>query len=679
MSLADLVRRNPPPIDQIRQEVITTSDIYKDHALYHAVSFNTNEEVVRILLENNASADALIVDDEYEIQFDRDNPGFQHHHPPNRVLHEAFENRQFSIMKILIMAGATTTKQYKHRGIVTDVMSEALLRRDREMIYAILESVLSRTMSSGRNPSDEENIKLDELWTASISLRLPDPARLYTFVTADYDSTLTPRFPEYAERADQDEKDLALAYAVHYRKTDMVKILLRNNAYADGAELMSVYKYGTRALRETDRYCRMVHRVLQQAYDRRDFNIIGLLLNAKASLRFEYQGTEVTVPMHAILHSDKKMLIFFIDHDWNVNERTLDWKKTTPLFYACSDAFSDGKNDPDAFSEGEQNEMIEFLLDQGADPDMHVRSHRTHTNVHACLKSGNRKGLQILMQHGGGGVDINVVDDIRQLVNMYHTYGENVVIPNSMRVVDGVNIYPSSALHSAIFSYLDFYQIEFGLSNLEGGPHEDPDDPDDVNDEGDETKRRRGIIKDILKYNVDFEFTGFDFAMDGVPDTIKKLVLEYRDRQTVKHLMTLTTTPTTTTILPKNHVDYQDEYGRTALHRAVKNGQLEAVRYLVRNKNANKSIRDMWGNTASEALGEYMTKLKSVEDEFVYYQDTELNGQKLSALSAIGKYLFETTTLFELSSATMRQNWNLYEDSASEFISDIVWKPWGPS
>lgn len=478
MDLAQLVLRKKYDLDQIRERLLHANDIEKDTALGIAVYENyryDKVEVVQLLLENNAYADALALFscNGYHLKYnydevralDRDKSGVINY--KDRVLHRAFESRSIPIMKMLILAGATITKQYKRReGIITDIIREALVRQDREMIDVILESATSRTVSSGRSPGPAEKLVLDELWGASISLQFPDPKRLHTFVTAD-DSTLTRRFPEYVENANEAEKDLALAYAVHYRKKDMVEILLSHNAYADGAELKSAYNYpdkDNRTLREKDvLFHESVDRVLHQAYSRRDFDIISLLLKANSqSLRNAYIPARwesqqfLTVPMHAIGRGDDEMVRFFVDHGWDVNDNAPDGY--TPLYFACSQ---------------QKNGLIEYLLSKGADPDMQSGNDTKSTNVHACIRDGNREGLKSLMRHG---VHINVYDDTSY-----------------------------TALTYAIQKYLSFIKRLHPGTYLDV-PHEDPNDLNDVNDEGDETKRRRGIIKDILKYNVDFMY-----------------------------------------------------------------------------------------------------------------------------------------------------------------------------
>lgn len=608
--LVGLLRVQPAPLDQIRQQVVNASDIQKDNALGIAVFF-ANEQVVQLLLEQNAYADALIYMGAVHLitqddlrALDRDNPGILQIPKRWRVLHHAFERRYIPIMKMLVMAGATITKQYKHGRILTDIMREALTRRDREMIDTVLMSVISRTISSGRGPGPEEQIILDELWEASTVLKLPDPTRLHTFVTADSDSPLVQWFPEYAQSADEAQKDLALAYAVHYRKTDMVEILLKHNANPNGAELMRVYDYPDerdRTLRQNDfwdgisvDYNSSLDRVFQQAYYRKDVDMMRLLLNANASLRFYYGRVLdtlglLTVPMHAMHVDDKEMLTFFVAHGWDVNERAPACHQQTPLNSACF---------------RENNVFIEYFLNEGAHPDMQCGLFGRFTNVHVCIERGNREGLKLLMRHG---VEINVYDS-----SFYN------------------------ALATAIESYLICEE-------------------NDVNDEGDELSRRSEIIKDILEYNVDFDYPDrievnmeFDYEVDvvdnrPVPDVIRDLVNSYRNKQSVDYLRNLR----------YDQVNVQDAWGKTALHRAVENGQLEAVRVLIVEKHARDDIKDFWGNTAKQALEKrYLAEVSKqqdvgryvpnhTEEGFRFEQGDALAAAKLPIFRQIGRYLHQ--------------------------------------
>jgi hypothetical protein len=256
------------------------------------------------------------------------------------------------------------------------------------------------------------------------------------------------------------------------------------------------------------------------------------------------------------------------------------------------------------------------------------------TNVHACIRRCNRKGLKLLMQHG---VEINVYNDLL-----------------------------GTALFSAIENYVDhvlkIHDLGTDLNDL---IHEDPDDIDDINDEGDETKCRRGIIKDILKYNVDFEYpdklqgpNNIDIPSPSI-NSIRDLVDSYRDKQSVDYLRSL----------EPDEVNVQDEWGKTALHRAVENGQFEAVRVLLVEKFARDNIQDFWGNTAAQALRRrYMLEV-SKQQENHYVVDDVTGGHsfrfqggdaviaaKLPIFRRIGQYLHDHRLFRDRLGPRMRQS-----------------------
>ena len=337
-------------------------------------------------------------------------------------------------------------------------------------------------------------------------------------------------------------------------------------------------------------------RLLHVAYDKRDFETVGLLLDHGASLQFWYKtgynSTDYqTLVDFAILSNDYSMLSCFKEHLWNVNERNPHGD--TPLITACRGG----------------TQMISCLTDWGANVDM---QNYVMTPIDVCIKHCNRKGLQRLMRLGA---DINA----------------------------------NYSLEYAITEYMDRVSIKYPFS--QNIPHFDPTDPDDSMDDDDEVKRSRGIIRDILEYTVDFEFTIMGTrasgetmmlharreAMGRVPEAIKGLVNAYRHRQTVEFLATLDPVD----------VDLQDEYGRTALHRAMKNGQLEAVKYLIYIKNARENKVDIWGRTASECLEATYHDMKMKVDHperFVprigdgnRYVDI-MRGERISDFQSIGRF-----------------------------------------
>jgi ankyrin repeat protein len=428
----------------------------------------------------------------------------------------------------------------------------------------------------------------------------PDPTRLYTFVTADSDSPLVKWFPDYVASADEAQKDLALTYAVHYRRTDMVELLLRHNAYANSAALTCVQQYPAHFLRERPGSNGCAKSVLDEAYIRRDVDMIRLLLTANASLRYSYR-MRMSLPRHAIFVNDEEMLRVFVDHGWNVNIR---YDMETHLHFAIHHS---------------RNGLVKFLLDQGADPDMQCgdeRSRESNTNVHECIRNGNRESLTLLMQHG---VAINVYNRKEPDEGAY------------------------TALTYAIQRYLQR----------------------EAEAEDDELGRRSDIIKDILEYSVDFEYPDYidiqdDYMLEfyeeddyqddiPVPVVIRDLVNTYRNKQSVDYLRNL----------QPNQVNLQDAWGKTALHRAVENAQFEAVRILIVEKHAREDIQDFWGNTAAQALEKrYLTEVskQGQPDPFRFQEGDAVAAAKLPMFRRIGRFLCQQRLFREKLGPRMRRS-----------------------
>lgn len=290
-----------------------------------------------------------------------------------------------------------------------------------------------------------------------------------------------------------------------------------------------------------------------------------------------------------------------IERKWSVNK--YDPGTLAPLSMACRN---------------NNNEMISFLILWGANVDV-----QSSLPVKICIRNCNRRGLQLLMD---ANLDINA----------------------------------NTVLELAIQKYVE----KLKLRQLEH-PEEtvlqiDPNDPEDKKDDGDELKRSRGIIRDILDYNVDFGFTIFAARqpevghlplvarhremdtrierreqMDDAPEKIKQLVNEYQHRQRVEYLATLDTSKA-------KNVNLQDEHGRTALHRAMKNGQWKAVAYLISTKNAREDLKDKWGRTASECLEAtyWDMKMKLDSPDRNYARDL-VRTERLADFRRIGRFLAE--------------------------------------
>jgi ankyrin repeat protein len=557
-------------IDQLLPVLEQANDLEKDIALGYAVRLG-KEDFVRLLLDFGAYSNALIQPQKprpsSKLDETSQTPVF-----PNarRVLHQAFEDRNISIMRLLLDKQAVIDKPYERRGETTNIVREALKRGDRDMIRFIAEY--------GRLLQTVPAYFMDIVRASQAPVTNPRP--LHTYVTANDAAALE----SHVEGATEIEKDEALAYAVHHRRVQMVRILLDHKAYPDAAQWRSLYNYPDemgRTLRQVDamdgeKKEEPVHRVLHEAYDNKDFHIVGLLLRAWCNrslahwyARGEVQYGIINLVQHAVLRSNTQMLNCFKLCGWNMNERALSPNAFTPLLTAC-----DAGN----------NLMIDYLTNlDGVNVDIQCgdRGDRVKlTNIHTCIKKGNRQGLNMLLYNN---VDVNVYDSSKY-----------------------------SALAYAIQMYIEkiqeAYDLDdyFRLDDINQIVHEDPHDPNDLQNDQEGIKRRRGIIKDILNYNVDFAFPMTIARPDPpelpIPTTIQQLVAKYKNQQHVDFLKDLDDTPIPSGINPpSNHVDFQDGFGRTALNRAALNGQLDAVKKLI-SMNARQDIRDIWGYTVRDAL-----------------------------------------------------------------------------
>ena len=557
-------------------------DLEKDIALGYAVRLG-KEDFVRLLLDFGAYSNALIqphpkpqprrffsfvgpTSDESELRELDQSSRYPVFPDARRVLHQAFEDRNVNIMRLLLDKHAVIDKPYQRRGETTNIVREALKRGDGDMIDFIAEYVRRRRIPQ---PVPAYLIEIVQASRAQVT----NPQPLHTYVTANDAAALA----RHVLGASEVERDEALAYAVHHRRAEMVQLLLDHNAYPDGAQWRSVYNYPDemgRTLRQVDavdgeKKEAPVHRVLHEAYDNKDFQIVGALLRAKASsahwyAREELQYGRINLVQHAVISSNGWMLQILKNCGWSVNDRALSANAYTPLMTACHAG---------------NNLMIDYLTNiDGVNVDIQCGDRVKLTNIHTCIKSGNRQGLNMLLYKK---VDVNVYDSTKY-----------------------------SALAYSIQMYIEKVQDYFRLEQIDQIVHEDPNDPDDLEDDAEGIKRRRGIIKDILKYNVNFAFPMTIARPDQtelpIPTTIQQLVAKYRNQQQVNFLKDLDDAliPTGSNP-PPNHVDFADVFGRTPLHRAAQNGQLDAVKKLI-SMNASQNIQDVWGFTALEALKSYI-------------------------------------------------------------------------
>jgi ankyrin repeat protein len=637
---------------EIQAQVIAATDIDKERALSYAVRHG-KEDIVRLLLQYDAYPDALTATDSTSMrEQDQYSSGgtlglgsalsarervlhMAAYGARQRALHMApyhpFLVRNVAIIKWLLLAGANirrstlvvnptgADRQYR----LTNIVLEAARYEDVEMFELIL-------AYAGNQLSLADTNKLKALQ----KLRAPTPSRLYTYVTAGDLNGLE----MYVRNASQYEKDKALAYAVSAsqyedkalayaasaRREDMVRILVDNGAYPNTAQLPFFYDYPSLAYyddnpnKDNDYFQHnQVGRVLHVAYEHRDLPIIALLLDAKANLHYWYKLGDQTIVMHAVTKSDREMLDLFLTHGWKVDDigGLLNDGGETALNVACSN---------------DLNDMIEYLIEKGANVDLQSGNVPDKTtNIHLCIHAGNRQGVRLLMQ---SRVDINVLDE-----------------------------YKETALSSAIRSYM---HCRHRLGIADDDAYEDPLDPFDDQDDDNEMKRRRGIIKDILEYNVDFDYQDTRRVLEdewkgSAYRTISDLVGDYRRKQQVEYLHTLTAhrpippdplppnyTPPP---LPPNHIDFQDVmrgWGKTALHRAVENAQFDAVKTLLE-KGARVDILDVWGRDVNQvASARYQHERDSADyagpdsdASYRWWEVDQVAAEKIPIYLKIGKLL----------------------------------------
>lgn len=668
-------------VGQVRARLGHVTDNEIDCALSTAV-FHGKERMVEILLQHQAYANAVIYNHEtnpdrvpippifsYKMwagMRERDNgPGV----PVNgyrRVLHHAYENRQLGIMKMLLQSGAdillpfsvvkmeVMDGQLRMKRYTASIVDRVLRSDDQEMLALIAaEAWRQFTLSeASRFPALHLADIMNVIETRQIvpaHLKPPvhhvvarDPVGLAQWTT----HTVT-----------QDQKDKALAYAVHLRDANMVDILLRAGAYANAPRLSHAYNYPTKmslswsamvGLQDIDYWARdhgmteklvaTAARVLHEAFEHRDMPIIRLLLEANASLKYKCRYIQggivrlVDLIVVAIIKNDVEMVTLFRQHGEldNINQ-----------LLGHHEIYNNIAKNPPALGLAcalGHNEMIQHLLENGANPDVtwdYTVGYATagyKTSVHTCIRLGNRKGLNHLMRRG---VDINVYDEspYSPLESAIQYYLRMLVELGGIRVLD---IYDMIEVDDGEEGWLD-HQLNVVLFNqvtayLENYNHQDPGDLEDTHDQDNEVKRRRGIIKDLLEYNVDFDFpqrTDEDFVEDGdepsrkrawlaAPRQIRELVQQYRYRQSVEYLRQRRDSRwESNTEVTDDHIDFQDKYGKTALHRAVENGQVEAV-FTLLSKHPNLQLRDNSQQTALEALRERYNVLDLQTNDFKF-------------------------------------------------------------
>lgn len=575
----NLIRANN--MEELRHHFPQNSNHRNEKLLAYAVNKHQTD-MVRTLLTNGTYPNALEwqpweSDDDHGVRAkDEAHPTGQAVFPRERVLHRAYANRDMEIVKELLQAGANIlmTSPRTHQNIV----EQALQTDDVHMLNVLADHVTKIVVPQQSQPLFDS---LTSLASALASAR-PDPTNLHRYVLADDWTGLEQHAPHATGLyRGVPAKDKALAWAVHLRKEKMVEILLGNGAYANAPRLRHVYDYvkprdgilnrdpraeekeffrhhDSQQITYDDTFHNDHDRVLHEAYENRDIGIMKLLLRhgAVSVLIREYvDGSErpdtVSIVLHAVEQGDKEMIQLFLQYgQLDLNNYAFGLQRVTPLMHACLGM-------PD---------MMQFLIDHGA--DVNQQTHMAlemetgdlpglkRTCVHTCIKKGNREGLQILMK---AGVDINVYD------------GRGF-----------------SAWACAVEDYEYDRRGKWKTSQ-------------------DELDERAGILEDILEYNVNFSLPDqvqleeeerpiHDDVDEGespmewdrypTPRALTAMLRHYRRLQSVEYLTTLHATV----------LEEQDRWGKTALHRAAENAQVNAVHILLA-KGARVDILDAWQRT----------------------------------------------------------------------------------
>jgi hypothetical protein len=362
---------------------------------------------------------------------------------------------------------------------------------------------------------------------------------------------------QWAEHAATQELDNALSYAVHRRLPQMVGVLLLNGAYVNtsAAAYLSARSQSFVHFRNIDAqfpecgyqgFVSSVYdapRVIHQAYVKQDVESIKLLLQAGADVVRRYRSVFEKIGVSSIvfdaaLKNRQHMLDLFVAHGVDLNKHRNELRQT--VLYAVIKKRN---------TTGTKYELIDYLVRKGAHVDVQSSIYprpRPNVRPHISLKTNfhcigrDLQALSCLMRHE---IDINA------------------------------NMYAGSPLRMAISKY--------SKAHVSRKPF------------------HKEFIKLILDYNVDFEFhdekVSWTFysgrTYEPLPDDLVDLVNTYRFHQSLPYLNSLT----------DSTIDATDMWGKTALHRAVENGQFHEAKTLLQH-GADIEIRDFWGCTPYEVV-----------------------------------------------------------------------------
>ena len=340
-------------------------------------------------------------------------------------------------------------------------------------------------------------------------------------------------FPENA-----DLLDMKLAEAVFEGNADKVSALLGRGAYVNAVRLRDTDAFPTPDfpnVRAADLHDMSAQepacgRVIQHAYERRDVAVMDVLLKAGAELRFTF--VDNNHPASSIVLDAAAHNIQNMLHFFVSNGVDLNTHRSF-----------DGNWTAMYWACGHArtyaSDVIDYMVTRGAHVDVQSGDMEWKTtNAHACVVTfvgGDCvKNLRELMRHG---VDINVYA--------------------------GVEEWHESVLQTVI----------------QEAAHPIVDDSDA------RREMLREIARLVLGYNVDFDFHDLGNAIPSIVEdpVIRARIDMKQNEQSVAFLREMA----------PERLDDQDQWKKTALHRAAENGQFAQVRTLLL-RGASDNIRDKW-------------------------------------------------------------------------------------
>lgn len=327
-----------------------------------------------------------------------------------------------------------------------------------------------------------------------------------------------------AGRMTPHDYDKKFSHAVHRRDKDAVKLLLPH-AYVNTAVYEDVHKYpDLRVLEQDDDQTDVCsrhflqRRVVEEALINRDLDIVEMLLQKGLDPAvWVYFGVgadiygsnfEGGLLLRAAMQEDVEVAKLLVKYGADVNDNS-SYNKS-PMFEAL------GNNNL---------QLTKLFLKHGGDPNHPTTTFERLFPVTFCIRYTNIKLLNVLLAHG---VDINVVNVDYELDN------------RATLLDEAIGVYIRQTTTSS-------------------------------------KKKALRIIHRLLEYNVDpliqYQYIGDHPPRQAleIPLEVETIMQEYRHKQTVEYLSTLTL----------DQLNTVDSFGKSALHRSAENGDEEAVDFLL--------------------------------------------------------------------------------------------------